>query len=683
MKQSLERRIAVFAFAIISMTILASTAMEIIAIRKDYINEINLRAETIGTSLKSSIEKVLALGINIPEIVGLEDRCRESITSDPDMSFCVISDLNGKVLYYSEKQPGTLFSTNNQNKTSRFSIDKQKIKQITLNSEFYYYSLTPVQSFDSSTVAYIQIGFPQKAVDSKVHPIITRSVIVFFIFFSISFATVIHFVNKCIVSPISILLDSVNRVSQGDYTVTIQKMPILEFDELAQNINNMSQSLDSRGKELKKNYDELTETHSHLHDSYSKLELLSAKLEKSEELFKNIIEESSDAIIILDKTEHLLIANKKASHLLSLPANDIIGQHISGVLLSIQAEDISQLLGTISRAHCQPASSIELVFLHNHQQRIANLNMCSISQGDKQLLQLIFHDITREKEIIRNLEQSAAGLARLNKMKDSFLGLASHELKTPLTVILGYSELLLNEMNDQLSENAKEMVSSISNAGMRLDGIVKDMIDISMLDQKQLKLKLTDLNINSLVEHTIHELRFFFSIRNLRISVYLDPALPQFNGDKSRLIQLLTNVIGNAIKFTPDGGNITVSTKLKTFSHNWRSDSFTEAESSQITQGDIQAIEISILDTGIGISKEDQLKIFDKFFEAGDIEEHSTGKVAFKSRGTGLGLSIAKGIAEAHGGQIWVESAGYDQLTLPGSTFYIMLPIRNSEKESE
>ena len=78
---------------------------------------------------------------------------------------------------------------------------------------------------------------------------------------------------------------------------------------------------------------------------------------------------------------------------------------------------------------------------------------------------------------------------------------------------------------------------------------------------------------------------------------------------------------------------------------------------------------------GIGISLDDQVKIFDKFYEAGNIEEHSTGKIAFKSRGTGLGLSIAKGIAEVHGGQIWVESAGQDQLTFPGSTFYIILPL--------
>jgi len=86
-------------------------------------------------------------------------------------------------------------------------------------------------------------------------------------------------------------------------------------------------------------------------------------------------------------------------------------------------------------------------------------------------------------------------------------------------------------------------------------------------------------------------------------------------------------------------------------------------------------VEIIISDTGIGIDKDDQLCIFDKFYEAGNIEEHSSGKVAFKSRGAGLGLSIAKGIVEMHGGQLWVESPGYDPVECPGSTFYILLPL--------
>jgi signal transduction histidine kinase len=92
-----------------------------------------------------------------------------------------------------------------------------------------------------------------------------------------------------------------------------------------------------------------------------------------------------------------------------------------------------------------------------------------------------------------------------------------------------------------------------------------------------------------------------------------------------------------------------------------------------------QFIEIIISDTGIGIDKDDQRRIFDKFYEAGNIEEHSSGKVAFNTRGAGLGLSIAKGIIDMHGGQLWVESPGYDPQTCPGSSFIILLPIEQSQ----
>ncbi len=674
MKQSLEKRITVFAFVILSMTIFASTAMEIIVIRKDYINEIQLRSETIGTSLKTSIEKVLALGINISDINGLEDKCRESIQSDPDMSYCLISDINGNILLYSEKKPGDIKTIKDQLKLPDFLPNNESITQISTKRGTYFNTLTPIKTFDSSNVAYIHIGFPQTAIDRKIQAIVIRSVIVFFVFFSISFATVILFVKICIVSPISTLLNSVIKISQGDYTATIQQLPILDFDELAQKINQMSNSLEARGNELKKNYDELTSTHSHLHNSYMRLETLSIELEESEKLFKKIIEESGDAILILDKSEHVIIANKRATELLDILHEEISGHHISSILLSIQTENISHLLNSINKAFGQATISEEIVF-YNQQQRIGKLDISCISLGEKKLLQLVIRDITRERDIIKNLEQSTAGLARLNKMKDSFLGLASHELKTPLTVILGYTELLQNDLKEQFSENALEMIANISNAAMRLDTIVKDMIDVSMLDQDQFSLKRTSLDLNSVIEATIRELRFFFALRKQDISTHLDSALPLYEGDKSRLIQMFTNIIGNAIKFTPDGGRITVSTAFRKIHHQISHEGFYDIGSSQLLQKDQDAIEITISDTGIGIDLDDQVKIFDKFYEAGNIEEHSTGKVAFKSRGTGLGLSIAKGIAEVHGGQIWVESAGHDQSTFPGSTFYILLPL--------
>lgn len=675
MKQSLEKRITVFAFFILSMTILASTAMEIVTIRKDYIREIQLRSETLGTSLRVSIEKVLALGITITDINGLAEKCRDSIQPDPDMEYCIITDLNGNILFSNKKQPSNLVFTEDHVNSPKNTTIKETSAHVSSKRGVYFDTLTPVRSFDSSIAANIHIGFPQSTVDKKVQAIIVRSVIVLMVFFSLSFATVIIYVKRSLIAPLSTLLDSVTRISRGDYKTSIKPLPILELDELAEKINQMAASLESRDRELRKSYDELNSTYSHLHNSYTRLETLSLELEKSEELFKKILEESGDAILILDKSERVMIANRRATELLNIPPEEISGHHISSLLLSIQAENISHLLKSINTAFSNAPLSEEVIFTSGQQQRIGKLDISNILQGEKNLLQLVIRDETREREILTNLEQSAAGLARLNKMKDSFLGLASHELKTPLTVILGYSELLQNDMKEQLSETVYEMVNNISNAAIRLDGIVKDMIDVSLFDQNQMAIKRIALDFNSLIESTIRELRFFFALRRQEIEVHLDPALPVFEGDKSRLIQMLTNVIGNAIKFTPDDGKITISTAVRRILRNNTNEKYCELNATRIGQEYQDAIEVRVSDSGIGINSDDQVKIFDKFYEAGNIEEHSTGKVAFKSRGAGLGLSIAKGVAEIHGGQIWVESPGHNLLTYPGSTFYIILPL--------
>ena len=206
----------------------------------------------------------------------------------------------------------------------------------------------------------------------------------------------------------------------------------------------------------------------------------------------------------------------------------------------------------------------EIIFTNSrHEQLVGRVHASCVTMGDNVLLQIIIRDVTKEREILLNLENSAAGLARLNRMKDSFLGLASHELKTPLTVIMGYSELLLTDMKDQLTETTGEMVQNISAAAARLDNIVKDMIDVSMIDQKQVELKLAQVDINALVESAVRELHFFLALRKQEITTHLDKSLPMIRGDQTRLMQLFSNILGNAIKFTPDGGSISVTTALK------------------------------------------------------------------------------------------------------------------------
>lgn len=669
MKQSLEKRIIFFSFTTLFLTIFANTAMEIAVFRKEYRNELVLHSQTLGTSFKGSVEKVLALGIDLRDINGLDDKCRELIQSAPTSSYCTIADISENTIVTSDPD----FAVKNLSSPRRKSGYPSNARFITTPQGEYIDFQTALNSFDSHQVATVHIGFPASAVNQKIYPIIMRSSLIFLLFFTFSFALVIFFVKRSIIAPIRSLLDGVTRIADGNFTTEVQQLPLLELDQLGHQINSMAHILETRDKELKNNYDELSATHSQLHNSYLRLETLSNKLEKSEELYKKLQEESGDSILILDESQKVIIANKMAETFLTIPSQLLIGMHISNLLVQLSVDNIPHYLKKINEATHGTILEDELPFhTKSGEPKTGRIHASYVLHADKNLLQIIIRDITRERETLTNLENSALGLARLNRMKDSFLGLASHELKTPLTVIMGYSELLLTDMRTNLNNLSIEMVQNISNAALRLDGIIKDMIDVSMIDQKQLSLKLIPIQINTLLEFSITELQFFFAQRKQTVTTNFDTSLPTIKGDQTRLLQLFANILGNAIKFTPDGGKITVSTSLRPIES---SRTLLSDKEHSLCKENQNFIEITITDTGIGIDKEDQQRIFDKFYEAGNIEEHSSGKVAFKARGAGLGLSIAKGVVEIHGGLIRVESSGHDPINCPGSTFYIILPL--------
>ena len=242
-------------------------------------------------------------------------------------------------------------------------------------------------------------------------------------------------------------------------------------------------------------------------------------------------------------------------------------------------------------------------------------------------------------------------LEKLDRSKSNFISVAAHELKTPLTLIEGYAAMI-GEMLDK--ENAEALLAGIQGGVKRLQEIVDDMVDVSLIDNSLLSLNFQPLWLKQSLNLLGQELQPTCDARQLTLEIH------SFEGDNQlifadpeRLYQALRNVLANAIKYTPDGGKIIVNgRKLPGF------------------------IEITIKDTGIGISLEDQLTIFDKFNQLGQAALHSSSKTNFKGGGPGLGLSITRGIIEAHGGTIWVNSEGCDEKTCPGTSFHILLPDR-------
>lgn len=258
------------------------------------------------------------------------------------------------------------------------------------------------------------------------------------------------------------------------------------------------------------------------------------------------------------------------------------------------------------------------------------------------------------------IKNAKSDLEKLDESKSNFVAVAAHELKTPLTLIDGYTSMLIDVVLKQNNNDLLVYTNGILNGSKRLRAIIEDMLDISLLENNMVALNYQPYWLNRIIEFVLLELSSINKDRDITINIQeFDGYVLMNYGDSEKLIQLFKNLILNAIKFTPDGGKINLSGRMLP-----------------------GFIEVLISDTGIGINLEDQTIIFEKFNRLGDIALHSSGKTKFKGGGPGLGLPIAKGIAEAHGGSIWVESSGYSETDFPGSTFHILLPLLDKIPEN-
>ena len=266
---------------------------------------------------------------------------------------------------------------------------------------------------------------------------------------------------------------------------------------------------------------------------------------------------------------------------------------------------------------------------------------------------------TRVAHISSEMEKVQKQMARVDRSKSAFISVAAHELKTPITLIEGYASMMDDLIQQGKATNLDSLLTGMNTGITRLRSIVDDIIDVSMIDNDLLQLNFQPIQIAQMLEALYIEIAGTLQTRKLTLQVRdFDGSRQWIYIDAGRVMQALRNIINNAIKFTPDGGIITIDGRALT-----------------------GFIEVTISDTGIGISAEDQAEIFEKFGQLGRVDLHSSGKTKFKGGGPGLGLPIARGILDAHGGSIWVESEGYDEIRHPGSTFHVLIPARTESPD--
>lgn len=271
----------------------------------------------------------------------------------------------------------------------------------------------------------------------------------------------------------------------------------------------------------------------------------------------------------------------------------------------------------------------------------------------------LFEQLTTTSQEIGSLSEQLAGL---DENKADFLSIASHELRTPLTQIHGYARILADFSDEELQNPAqvRSMLTGIVKGSDRLKEVVDIMFDVSEAHIGEMTLFASPVNLESVIDHAVRPYLSALDERRIAFAKNGLEEAPTVEADGTRLVQAFENLIGNAVKYTPDGGMVSVSSR------------------SIITDDLGQAVEIVVADTGIGIDPEYHQRIFEKFFRVDNPDHHSTGSTKFKGAGPGLGLTLVRGIAKAHGGNVWVESAGHDEVNYPGSKFFFVIPLRNA-----
>ncbi len=449
--------------------------------------------------------------------------------------------------------------------------------------------------------------------------------------------TAVYLIARRISQPILAIADAANQVSQGNLN---SQAPILTEDEigiLAIAFNQMTAQLKLSGEQLA---------------DYSRT--LEQKVEQRTSEIKAIIDNMVDGLVVVDGDDKITQFNPALSSMMGLSSKAIAKAETYKQIFAI--EQIDNLIAN-TRNNPKQVFSEEFDL---HERRTGKAVATSIfrevngSSADEHTASdylgtvILIRDITAEKEV--------------DRMKTDFISTVSHELRTPLTSVLGFAKLIQKKLDEsifpivqtddkkvkrtikQVTENIEIIVSE----GTRLTKLINEVLDVAKIEAGKMNWNMEVITINEIIERAFAATSALFEQKGLQPIREIQADLPNIYGDRDRLIQVVINLISNAVKFT-EQGNVTCQVKS-------RND---------------QSIMISVIDQGVGISESDQPKVFEKFKQVGDT-------LTDKPQGTGLGLPISREIVEHHGGRIWVESE-----LGKGSTFSFTLPIAKEQEQPD
>ena len=417
-------------------------------------------------------------------------------------------------------------------------------------------------------------------------------------------------VSQRIVRPIRQVTGAARAIGRGEFDQEIQVTSSDEVGILAEEFNSMRWNLKSAVE----------------------------KLTEEEKKMTAIVNSIAEGLILVDSNNRVRHINPAAERLLNISA-DSIDQDITEViqndeLIHIFEEDQRQIfqhkpIDQISSKN-EGINLISEVTLARYNEKLVLRIIASPFLDENGLILgtvYLFDDITREKEI--------------DQMKSDFISLVSHELRTPLTSIIGFVSFILDGKAGAINDRQRSSLARVQRQSKRLAALINDLLDISRIESGRIQMDQAPIALLEIVTQRIEEIRPQADEKSIQLELTAPESIPDILGDEARMGQVFTNLIGNAIKFTPNNGEVSIK-----------------------VEADGNLLHVEVIDTGPGIPAEKRQKVFDKFYQLSDISTRQQG-------GSGLGLSITKSIVEAHGGKLWIDDGNQGK----GSNFQFVLPL--------